>query len=182
MSINDIPTNVPCRDIEGFRQAVVPSISLTPDSAEKERSRLEAEIQKREKGIKAEWGFLAKTMVQTATDHVQRDLSAHMEECLEYRTAEICQQKAIEAVADVSAMRVEMVHHVRQNKEHVVQEAQKQVSAHMIHAEQTAGKVLEEKAAAVVQEAQVHCANIQSQANVAGSQAQEAAHAASSSK
>ena len=49
-----------------------------------------------------------------------------MEECLEYRTAEISQQKAMETGADVSAMRVEMVHHVRQNKAHVEQEAQRE--------------------------------------------------------
>ena len=128
-------------------------------------------------------------MVQTATEHmhehihhVQRDLSAHMEECLEYRTAEISRQKAMEAGADVSAMRVEMVQHVRQNKAHVVQEAQKEVSAHKIYVEQTAGKIIEENKAAVVHEAQVLCANIQTHASAAVSQAQEAAHAATSSK
>ena len=87
----------------------------------------------------------AQVHMQEHIHHVQRDLSAHIEECLEYRTAEISQQKAMEAGADVSAMRVEMVRHVQQNKEHVVQEAQKQVSAHMIHVEQTAGKYLKQR-------------------------------------
>ena len=142
----------------------MPSISLTPDSAEKERSRLEAEFKEREKDIAAQWGQVAKTVVQNATDHMQKhihhvkkDLTEHMEECLEYRTAEISQQMALEAGADASAMRVEMIHHIRQNKEHVVQEAQKQASAHMIHVEQTAGQIIQQQAAGVLQEAKVHC-------------------------
>ena len=63
-----------------------------------------------------------------------------------------------------------------------MQAAQAKVSAHMIHVEQTAQKIIVDKTAAVVQEAQVHCANVQSQASAAVSQAQEAAHAAASFK
>ena len=101
----------------------MPSISVTPDSAERERSRLEAECKEREKEIATQWGQVAKTVVQNATDHMQehihhvkRDLTVHVEECLEYRAAEISQQIALEAGADASAMRVEMIHHIRQNK------------------------------------------------------------------
>ena len=124
----------------------------------------------REKEIAAQWGQVAKTVVQNAIDHMQehihhvkKDLTEHMEECLEYRTAEISQQMALEAGADASAMIMEMIHHIRQNKEHAVQEAQKQASAPMIHVEQTAGQIIQQQAAGVVQEAKVHCANIQEQ-------------------
>ena len=87
-------------------------------------------LEARELEIKVEWGYFAKTMVHDAhahmqehIHHVQRDLSAHMEECLEYRTAEISQQKALGAGAEVSAVRVDMVHHVQQQEAHVLQEA-----------------------------------------------------------
>ena len=189
MSIADTPTNVLCRVNQEFRQAVVPTLSCTSDSAEKERARMNAEFKDREQNIKAEWGYVAKTMVSTAhahmqehIHHAQRDLTAHMEECLDQRTAEINQQAAVDAGAEVSAVRGEAIQHVQKQEAHVAQEARKQVSAHMIHVEQTAEKIIEVKTVAVVQDAKVFCANIQSQANVAVSQAQEAAHAATSSK
>ena len=83
----------------------------------------------------------------------------------------------MEAGADVSAMRVEMVHHVGQNKSHVVQGAQKEVG----YVEQKTGKIIKENRAVVVYEAQVNCVNIQTHASAAVSQVQEAARAATSS-
>ena len=150
---------------------------------------MEEEFEARAQSIKVDWGHVAKTMVSNARahmqehiHHVQKDLTAHMEECLDHRTAQINQQAALDAAANVSVVQQQAAQHVQQQEAHVVQEAQKQVSAHMIHVEQTAEKIIEVKTVAVVQDAKVFCANVQSQANVAVSQAQDAAHAGTSSK
>ena len=118
-------------------------------------------MQNREGEIKAEWGHVAKTMVvkahgmmQEHIHHVQRDLTAHMEDCLDHRTAEISQQKTLEAAAKVSAIHQDAVQHVQQQGAQVMQEAHAKVSAHMTHAERTVEKIIVAKTVAVVQEAQ----------------------------
>ena len=121
-------------------------------------------------------------MMQEHIHHVQRDLSAHMEDCLDVRTAEISQQKALEAAGQVSAVQQEAIVYVHQQGAQVIQAAEAKVSAHMVHVEQTAQKIIMDKTIAVVQEAQVHCAKVQSDASAAISQAQQVAHAATSSK
>ena len=87
MSIENSGSNVPCREMTAFGrpQALGPTLACTPDSAEKERSRLRAEFEVREKEIAADWGFVAKTKVEEAVGHMQehihnvkRDLTHHM--------------------------------------------------------------------------------------------------------
>ena len=168
-----------------LKVAVKSTISCTPDSAEKERHRMREDFASREQEIRADWGHVAKTMVVKAHGmmqehiiHVQRGLTQSMENCLDVRTAEISQQAALETAGHVSAVQKEAVAYVQQQGANVVQTA----AAHIAHVEQVATEIIEDETTAVVQEAHIHCANIQSVASAAVSKAQEAAHAAASSK
>ena len=71
--------------------------------------------------------------MQEHIHHAQRDLTAHMEECLDQRTAQINQQAALEAAGYVSVVQQQAAQQVQQQEAHVVQAARQQVSAHMIH-------------------------------------------------
>lgn len=193
IALDDVPSTPirprKTRHKEVLQLAVPSSINLIPEREEKERNRLEQEFKLRGRQIAADWGQVAKEVVQQHTEHMHEHInhvknksSERYDELLNQRTAEILQRAALAAGADVSALKDEIIHHIEQNKAIAEQKAQQQASAYVANVENTATKIIEHQTAKVVHEAQVHCAKVEEKASAAVCQAQQAVHAAASSK
>ena len=153
MALGDVPST-PIRPgkrwhSEGFKVVVQSSINLIPDCEDKKRNRLGEAFKQREREIAADSGQVAKEVLQQHTEHmherinhVKKQLSEHYDEVLDQRTAEISQRAALAAGADVSALKVDMVHHIQQNQAIAEQKAQQQASAYAANVENTATKIL----------------------------------------